>query len=106
MSDIAIDELPKMIEWYQYHKSFNPIYSLPSPPTRSPERDAVSEMAKFWYKIRGDNSDGDLWDMTIFLRQMMDALRWMDDSKREFILREINKFADIPWTPRSGARKR
>jgi hypothetical protein len=33
--------------------------------------------------------------MTTFLRQMMDALRWMDDSKREFILREINRFADI-----------
>ena len=95
MSDISLDELPKMIEWYQYHKAFNPIYSLPSPPKRSPERDAVSEMAKFWYKIRGNSSDGDLWDMTIFLRQMMDALRWMDDSKREFILREINKFADI-----------
>jgi hypothetical protein len=52
-------------------------------------------MTQFWYRIRGNNSDGDVWDMTTFLRQMMDALRWMDDSKREFILREINKFADI-----------
>ena len=95
MSDIAIDELPHMIEWYQYHKAFDPIYSVPKHNKRSPERDAVSEMTKFWYKIRGDESDGAVWDMTIFLRQMMDALRWMDDDKREFILREINKFADI-----------
>ena len=95
MSDIAIDELPKMIEWYQYHKEFDPVYAVPKPSKRSPERDAVSDMTRFWYRIRGDNSDGDIWDMTTFLRQMMDALRWMDDSKREFILREINKFADI-----------
>lgn len=95
MSDISVDELPKMIEWYQYHKAFEPIYSVPNKDKRSPERDAVSDMTRFWYRIRGDRSDGDLWDMTIFLRQMMDALRWMDDDKREFILREINKFADI-----------
>ena len=95
MSDISLDELPKMIEWYQYHKRFDPIYSVPKPSERSPERDAVCDMTKFWYKIRGNQSDGAIWDMTVFLRQMMDALRWMDDSKREFILREINKFADI-----------
>jgi hypothetical protein len=95
MGDISVDELPKMIEWYQYHKEFDPVYAVPKPSRRSPERDAVSDMTRFWYRIRGDNSDGDIWDMTTFLRQMMDALRWMDDSKREFILREINKFADI-----------
>ena len=95
MSDISVDELPKMIEWYQYHKEFDLVYAVPKPSKRSPERDAVSKMTRFWYRIRGDNSDGDIWDMTTFLRQMMDALRWMDDDKREFILREINKFADI-----------
>ena len=95
MSDISVDELPHMIEWYQYHKAFDPIYSVPKQSKRSPERDAVGKMTQFWYKIRGDESDGAVLDMTIFLRQMMDALRWMDDDKREFILREINKFADI-----------
>ena len=90
--DIALDVLPKMIEYFQNHRFRKPVISVMPEDRNDSVRDSMEAIAKQW-----DNKfeKTDNYQLSYIMTQFMDAIADMPEERRRYIVGEIKKYKDI-----------
>ena len=90
--DIAIEVLPKMIAYFQEHRFKKPVLSVMPKDRNDRVRDSMETIAKEW-DSKFDNTDN--FQLSSIMGQFMDAIAWMPEERRRYIVGEIRKYRDI-----------
>ena len=90
--DIAIEVLPKMIAYFQEHRFKKPVISVMPKDRNDTVRDSMETIAKEW-DSKFDNTDN--FQLSSIMGQFMDAIAWMPEERRRYIVGEIRKYRDI-----------
>ena len=90
--DIAIEVLPKMIEYFQNHRFKKPVLSVMPKDRNDRVRDSMETIAKEW-DSKFDDTDN--FQLSTIMGQFMDAIAWMPEQRRRYIVGEIRKYRDI-----------
>ena len=90
--DIAIEVLPKMIEYFQNHRFKKPVLSVMPKDRNDRVRDSMETIAKEW-DSKFDDTDN--FQLSTIMGQFMDAIAWMPEERRRYIVGEIRKYRDI-----------
>ena len=90
--DIALDVLPKMIEYFQYHRFRKPVISVMPEDRNDSVRDSMEAIAKQWDN-KYDKTDN--YQLSSIMTQFMDAIADMPEERRRYIVGEIRKYRDL-----------
>ena len=90
--DIAIEVLPKMIAYFQEHRFKKPVLSVMPKDRNDTVRDSMETIAKEW-DSKFDDTDN--FQLSSIMGQFMDAIAWMPEERRRYIVGEIRKYRDI-----------
>ena len=90
--DIAIEVLPKMIAYFQEHRFKKPVLSVMPKDRNDRVRDSMETIAKQW-DSKFDNTDN--FQLSSIMGEFMDAISWMPEERRRYIVGEIRKYRDI-----------
>ena len=90
--DIAIEVLPKMIAYFQEHRFKKPVLSVMPKDRNDRVRDSMETIAKEW-DSKFDDTDN--FQLSTIMGQFMDAIAWMPEERRRYIVGEIRKYRDI-----------
>ena len=90
--DIALDVLPKMIEYFQHHRFRKPVISVMPEDRNDSVRDSMEAIAKQWDN-KYDKTDN--YQLSTIMTQFMDAIADMPEERRRYIVGEIRKYRDI-----------
>ena len=90
--DIALEVLPKMINYFQEHRFKKPVISVMPKDRNDNVRDSMEAIAKQW----DSKYDGtDYMQLSSIMGEFMDAIAWMPEERRRYIVGEIRKYRDI-----------
>ena len=101
--DIALDVLPKMIEYFQYHRFRKPVISVMPEDRNDSVRDSMEAIAKQW-DSKYDKTDN--YQLSFIMTQFMDAIADMPEERRRYIVGEIRKYRDLENPSTGGVRGR
>ena len=90
--DIAIEVLPKMIAYFQEHRFKKPVLSVMPKDRNDRVRDSMETIAKEW-DSKFDDTDN--FQLSSIMSEFMDAIAWMPEERRRYIVGEIRKYRDI-----------
>ena len=90
--DIALDVLPKMIEYFQHHRFRKPVISVMPEDRNDSVRDSMEAIAKQWDN-KYDKTDN--YQLSTIMTQFMDAIADMPEERRRYIVGEIRKYRDL-----------
>ena len=90
--DIALEVLPKMIEYFQYHRFRKPVISVMPEDRNDSVRDSMEAIAKQWDN-KYDKTDN--YQLSSIMTQFMDAIADMPEERRRYIVGEIRKYRDL-----------
>ena len=90
--DIALEALPKMIEYFQNHRFRKPVISVMPKDRNDSVRDSMEAIAKQW---DSKFDDTDYLQLSSIMGEFMDAFAWMPEERRRYIVGEIRKYRDI-----------
>ena len=90
--DIALEVLPKMIEYFQYHRFRKPVISVMPEDRNDSVRDSMESIAKQWDN-KFDKTDN--YQLSSIMTQFMDAIADMPEERRRYIVGEIRKYRDL-----------
>ena len=90
--DIAIEVLPKMIAYFQEHRFKKPVLSVMPKDRNDRVRDSMETIAKEW-DSKFDDTDN--FQLSSIIGEFMDAIAWMPEERRRYIVGEIRKYRDI-----------
>ena len=99
--DIALDVLPKMIEYFQYHRFRKPVISVMPEDRNDSVRDSMEVIAKQW-DSKYDKSDN--YQLSSIMTQFMYAIADMPKERRRYIVGEIRKYRDLDNPSAGGVR--
>ena len=90
--DVALEVLPKMINYFQEHRFKKPVISVMPKDRNDNVRDSMEAIAKQW----DSKYDGtDYMQLSSIMGEFMDAIAWMPEERRRYIVGEIRKYRDI-----------
>ena len=90
--DVALEVLPKMIDYFQEHRFKKPVISVMPKDRNDNVRDSMEAIAKQW----DSKYDGtDYMQLSSIMGEFMDAIAWMPEERRRYIVGEIRKYRDI-----------
>ena len=90
--DIALEVLPKMIEYFQHHRFRKPVISVMPEDRNDSVRDSMESIAKQWDN-KFDKTDN--YQLSSIMTQFMDAIADMPEERRRYIVGEIRKYRDL-----------
>ena len=90
--DIGIEALPDMIEYFQEHRFRKPVISVMPNDRNDSTRDSLEAIAKQW---DSKYDDTDYMQLSSIMGEFMDAIAWMPEERRRYIVGEIRKYRDI-----------
>ena len=90
--DVALEVLPKMIEYFQNHRFKKPVISVMPKDRNDSVRDSMEAIAKQW---DSKFDDTDYLQLSSIMGEFMDAFAWMPEERRRYIVGEIRKYRDI-----------
>ena len=90
--DVALEVLPKMIEYFQHHRFRRPVISVMPKDRNDSVRDSMESIAKQWDN-KFDKTDN--YQLSSIMTQFMDAIADMPEERRRYIVGEIRKYRDL-----------
>jgi len=99
--DIALEVLPKMIEYFQYHRFRKPVISVMPEDRNDSVRDSMEAIAKQW-DSKYDKTDN--YQLSSIMTKFMDAIADMPEERRRYIVGEIRKYRDLDNPSAGGVR--
>ena len=90
--DVALEVLPKMIAYFQEHRFKKPVLSVMPKDRNDTVRDSMETIAKEW-DSKFDDTDN--FQLSSIMSEFMDAIAWMPEERRRYIVGEIRKYRDI-----------
>ena len=90
--DVALEVLPKMINYFQEHRFKKPVISVMPKDRNDSVRDSMETIAKQW---DSKFDDTDYMQLSSIMGEFMDAIAWMPEERRRYIVGEIRKYRDI-----------
>ena len=90
--DVALEVLPKMINYFQEHRFKKPVLSVMPKDRNDNVRDSMEAIAKQW---DSKYDDTDYMQLSSIMGEFMDAIAWMPEERRRYIVGEIRKYRDI-----------